>query len=54
VFRAIGCDRREQEFSARPDPDVLRRRFQVSQDAMWIALKELGLERQPGQPPRSA
>lgn len=34
-----------KEFSAAPDADVLRRRFQVSRDAMWITLKELRLDR---------
>jgi hypothetical protein len=34
-----------KEFSAAPDADVLQGRFQVSREAIWIALKELGLER---------
>jgi hypothetical protein len=34
-----------KEFSADPDADVLRRRFQVSRDAIWIALNELRLDR---------
>jgi hypothetical protein len=33
-----------KEFAATPDADVLRRRFQVSRDAIWIALKEQGVK----------
>lgn len=48
VFAAallIPPDMLRKEFSADPDADVLRRRFQVSRDAIWIALKELRLDR---------
>ncbi len=34
-----------REFAVTPDADVLRRRFQVSREAIWIALKELRLDR---------
>lgn len=34
-----------KEASADPDADLLRQRFGVSRDAIWIALKELGLDR---------
>lgn len=34
-----------KEFGANPDADVLRRRFHVSREAIWIALKDLGLDR---------
>jgi Zn-dependent peptidase ImmA (M78 family) len=34
-----------KEFAATPDADVLRERFQVSREAIWIVLKELRLDR---------
>jgi hypothetical protein len=34
-----------KEFAATPEADVLRARFQVSREAIWIALQEHGLER---------
>jgi hypothetical protein len=33
-----------KEFAVAPDAEILRRRFQVSRDAIWITLKELRLE----------
>jgi Zn-dependent peptidase ImmA (M78 family) len=34
-----------KEFAATPEADVLQARFQVSREAIWIALQEHGLER---------
>ena len=35
-------------FASTPDPGVLRQRFNVSREALWIALKDAGLDRDLG------